>query len=457
MPRRYTVETPVDVSILGESLTFPTSKRVTRNRLMKAALSEYLAPWTPNDLAKTGTPNSRHVNMYEKWSAGGYGVVLTGGILVDKDHLEAPGNTIISADVDSPEKRAVWAEVATKSKAHGGLIVAQIMHAGRQTQAAVNPHPFAVSTKALGKTEVGRAFGTPVEMTTEQVKTEVVDKFIYTAKYLYDAGFDGIQLHCAHGYLLAQFLSRTTNKRTDQYGGSEINRARVIIEIYEGIRKLIPAKTGFIIGVKLNSVEFQNEGLQTNEAVIIAQELDKAGFDFIELSGGTYEKFAFETRESTKNREAFFFEFAKEIVPSIKNAVVYLTGGFRTAPAMVSAIKDGVTQGIGIGRPATQEFDFVNKLLAGKVQSTVAWSDLLPPSDFTTAVLACSVQTAQAGQKALSECADINEGISDLTDDTVAAEYLEAQKKYIERATAEGKQGRIVYGIVPFRNNYKQG
>ena len=317
-----------------------------------------MAHYTPNNPATHGLPTSTHVNMYEKWSAGGYGVVVTGNVMIDQFHLEGPGNTIIQKELDSPERRAVWKEIASRAKEQGNLIIAQVGNAGRQTPKFINPRPFSSSTVALNKTVLGlREFGEPIELTTEQVKTEIIDKFVYAAKYLYDAGFNGVQLHGAHGYMIAQFLSNTTNKRTDKYGGSPRNRAQIVVDIYNAIREEIPASTGFIIGIKLNSVEFQNEGLTTNEAQEVARTLDEAGLDFLELSGGTYEELAFEhKRESTKKREAYFAEFAGQIKPVVKNAIIYVTGGFRTVPGMVQAIRDGITDGIGLGRPATGEF-----------------------------------------------------------------------------------------------------
>lgn len=105
-------------------------------------------------------------------------------------------------------------------------------------------------------------------------------------------------------------MSPTTNKRTDQYGGPPENRVRIVLEIYDAIREAIPLKTGFLVGIKTNSVEFQEEGLQTNDAKIMCQLLEKKGFDFVEMSGGTMEKWAFHhERDSTRRREAFFLEF----------------------------------------------------------------------------------------------------------------------------------------------------
>ena len=127
----------------------------------------------------------------------------------------------------------------------------------------------------------------------------IIEGFAHAAEYLEKAGFDGIEIHGAHGYLLAQFLAQTTNKRTDTYGGSLQNRARIILEIGDEIRKR--TQPGFILSIKMNSVEFQEGGFQADEAKKLAAMLEEHKFDFVELSGGTYENLKFgHERESTK-------------------------------------------------------------------------------------------------------------------------------------------------------------
>ncbi|KAE9547494.1 hypothetical protein FO519_009295 [Halicephalobus sp. NKZ332] len=449
MAKRLPVEKFMNPNILGEEIVFPTSKRIAKNRFLKSALSEYVAHYTPNNPATHGLATNTHVNMYEKWSAGGYGVVITGNIITDQLHLESPGNTILQKELDSPERKSIWSEIASRAKAQGNLILAQLGNAGRQTPTFVNPRPFSSSTVALSKSVFRvKDFGEPVELTTEQVRNEVIDKFTYAAKYLYEAGFDGIQLHGAHGYMIAQFLSKTTNKRTDKYGGSPRNRAQIVVDIYNAIREQVPASTGFIVGIKLNSVEFQNEGLTTDEAEEVARTLDEAGLDFIELSGGTYEEFGFVHKESTKKREAYFAEFAGQIKPVVKNAIVYVTGGFRTVPAMVQSIKDGVTDGIGLGRPATGEFDFPKRILNRTVQSAKKHPF---EGDLISAILACSLQMAQAGSKPLKDSKDVNDGIMDLTDEKTVEEYNNAQKLFLLEILGAGKEGNIKYGVVPYK------
>jgi 2,4-dienoyl-CoA reductase-like NADH-dependent reductase (Old Yellow Enzyme family) len=160
---------------------------------------------------------------------------------------------------------------------------------------------------------MGMTFAKPHAASTEEIQG-LIDGFAHAAEYMEKAGYDGIELHGAHGYLLAQFFSQTTNQRTDQYGGSLENRARLTLEIAHEIRKRV--KPDFIIGIKLNSVEFQEKGFQPEEARELCSLLEKNKFDFVELSGGTYEKLAFvHKKDSTKQRESFFLEFAEMITP----------------------------------------------------------------------------------------------------------------------------------------------
>lgn len=150
---------------------------------------------------------------------------------------------------------------------------------------------------------MGMQFAKPHAATQDEIN-KIVDSFAHAAEYLEKAGYDGIQLHGAHGYLLAQFLSPTTNKRTDKYGGSIANRVRIILEIAAECRKRV--KPDFILGIKINSVEFQDQGFSPEDAGRLCQSLQEAQFDYVELSGGTYESLAFvHKRESSKKTRIF--------------------------------------------------------------------------------------------------------------------------------------------------------
>jgi 2,4-dienoyl-CoA reductase-like NADH-dependent reductase (Old Yellow Enzyme family) len=175
---------------------------------------------------------------------------------------------------------------------------------------------------------------------------------------------------------LAQFLSSTTNKRTDEYGGDLNNRSRIVFEIIDEIHRRV-ADPSFIIGVKLNSVEFQDKGTTPEDARDLCLKLEEAKVDFVDLSGGTFESRAFEHKKaSTVAREAYFIEFAEMIRPRLKQTKVYVTGGLRTAAGMVKAVAGGACDGIGIGRPLAAEPFLCKEILEGKV--TGAIENLVP-------------------------------------------------------------------------------
>lgn len=239
---------------------------------------------------------------------------------------------------------------------------------------------------------MGMEFGKPHAATQDEIN-RVIDGFAHAAEYLENAGYDGIELHGAHGYLLAQFLSPSTNNRTDKYGGSLENRLRITLEIATEVRKRV--SKSFIVGMKVNSVEFQEKGFSPEEAKEMCQLLEKAEFDYVELSGGTYESLAFgHKRESTKKRESFFIEFAEEIVKPLSKTKTYVTGGLKSVGAMVKALD--TVDGVGIARPAAQEPHLPKDILEGRVTGAIHL--LLDDNDFGLTNVAAGTQMRQVGK-----------------------------------------------------------
>ena len=211
-------------------------------------------------------------------------------------------------------------------------------------------------------------FAKPHAATQDEID-RIVEGFAHAAEFLHKAGYDGIQLHSAHGYLLAQFLAKTTNKRTDKYGGDLYGRSRIIVEIAQAIRRKV-SDSAFVVSIKLNSVEFQEGGFTPEEAKSLCKLLEENRFDFVELSGGTYESVAFtHKRESTKKREAFFLDFADQITPILTETKAYVTGGFKSVGAMADALKS--VDGVGLGRIICQEPALPKLFLGGEVQAAI--------------------------------------------------------------------------------------
>ncbi|EMC99204.1 hypothetical protein BAUCODRAFT_104109 [Baudoinia panamericana UAMH 10762] len=353
---------------LGQPLKFEFSGKTANNRFLKGAMTERLSSWDPKNFEARGIPSKSLINVYRIWGEGGIGNILTGNIMIEYDHLEAAGNAIIPRGAPfSGERFEAFKEMAAAGKKEGSLMVGQVSHPGRQVQDKIQPHPISASDVQLEGDIMGMTFAKPRAATEEDIK-HVIEGFAHAAEYMEKAGYDGIELHGAHGYLLAQFLSPTTNKRTDKYGGSLENRARLILEIAQEIRKR--TSPSFIMSIKLNSVEFQEKGFQPEEAKKLCSLLEENRFDFVELSGGTYEQLAFEhKRESTKKREAFFMDFADMIAPVLTKTKVYVTGGFKTVGAMAHALQ--TVDGVGLARPVCAEPRLCKSILSGKVKGAL--------------------------------------------------------------------------------------
>ncbi|EXJ72507.1 oxidoreductase [Cladophialophora psammophila CBS 110553] len=372
-PPRYASDI-VDPNPLAQSLQFVFSGRTAPNRFMKAAMTEQLASWHKEDREKRGIPTKNLIRVYERWARGGIGLILTGNFMIFLDHLESVGDPIIPPEAPFHGKRfEAFKELAAAGKAHGSLMVPQVSHPGRLCNNYFQQFPVAASAIPVDMTGEKKPlhFNPPHEASQSEIDA-IVDSFAHAAEYLEKAGYDGIEIHGAHGFFLSGFISLATNERTDRYGGSIENRVRVILEVREAIRKRV--SLSFIVGIKINSTEFQARDFPIDDARKLCAALEDAEFDFVELSGGTAENTITEhkgeeIRESTKRREAYFQEFAEKIIPGLSKTKVYITGGLRTVGGMVRALD--VVDGVGLGRPLVQEFDLCNKILERNVTGSI--------------------------------------------------------------------------------------
>ena len=320
-----------------------------------------------------GVPTPELERLYGLWSDGGAGMLLTGNIQIDRHHLERPGNVIIDGEPDTRLQAALaaWAASATRQ---GNHFWAQLSHAGRQTPKAVNPHPKAPSAITLGLP--GGQFGQPVELTPSEIE-DIVQRFGVAAAACQQAGFTGVEIHGAHGYLLSEFLSPRVNQRQDHYGGDLRNRARILLEVVESVRSAVGAE--FPVAVKLNSADFQRGGFAFEDSLQVVQWLEKAGVDLIEVSGGTYEQPKLvglegveeeeeqAVKQSTKMREAYFIDFAIAMQEKVSIPLM-VTGGFRRREVMEYALETGGADLIGLGRPMCVDTDAPARLLAGEAE-----------------------------------------------------------------------------------------
>jgi 2,4-dienoyl-CoA reductase-like NADH-dependent reductase (Old Yellow Enzyme family) len=238
----------------------------------------------------------------------------------------------------------------------------QISHPGRVATAPL--HHWPVGPSALRPGVPGMNLRRPHALTTEEVH-ELIGRFARTAELAVKAGFDGVQVHAAHGYLLSQFLSPVANQRTDEYGGSAENRRRMLLETVRAVRAAIGPDR--ILSVKLNSADFQQGGLSHEESLDVAVALAEAGIDLLEISGGNYEAPAMTgvVKNSTASREAYFLQYAEDLRRR-STVPLMLTGGVRSGEFMDEVLGSGAVDVIGMGRPLAIDPAYPRKLLAGE-------------------------------------------------------------------------------------------
>ncbi|GAA0958098.1 NADH:flavin oxidoreductase/NADH oxidase family protein [Actinocorallia libanotica] len=332
---------------LGTPLTL-RSGQVLPNRLMKSALSEGLAE-------PDGAPGTRLENLYRRWSGGGYGLLVTGNVMVDRRHLGEPGNVVVEDD----RHLAALARWAGVHHEHGGPIWAQLNHPGRQAnQRTGRNRPVAPSAIAARVPGAAR----PRALRDEEIR-EIIERFGTAAAVVEAAGFDGVQIHGAHGYLVTQFLSPRSNRRDDAWGGDPQRRRAFVIEVLRAVRAAV--SPGFSVGIKLNSADFQRGGFTEEESRGVVGALVAEGVDLIEISGGSYEAPAMMgvMAESTRAREAYFLDYARTVREVAGGTPIAVTGGFRTRAAMEQALADRDCDIIGLGRPACLTPDAPKALL----------------------------------------------------------------------------------------------
>tara|TARA_B110000046_G_C12994346_1_gene399355 strand:+ start:340 stop:1554 length:1215 start_codon:yes stop_codon:yes gene_type:complete len=341
------------MSVLNKEIILPNGSKII-NRIAKSAMSENLSN-TDNQ------PTSTLINLYKKWALSGSGLLITGNIMIDSSAVGEPRNVIVE-NRDNLDLLKEWADTFKNTETH---LWAQINHPGRQAMEQINnvlKAPSSVPLKYGGRKKASAKI--PLALKEDEILT-IIESFAETSLILKEAGFTGVQIHGAHGYLVSQFLSPDSNIREDKWGGTLENRARFVVEVYRRIREKVGAK--FPVGIKLNSTDFQKGGFSEEESMEVVKILSKEGIDLIEISGGTYEVPAMmgKKMKSTKKREAYFLDYIKK-TRKITETPLLLTGGFRTTAIMEEAIASNDLDIVGIARPFAVFPNLVNDLFTKK-------------------------------------------------------------------------------------------
>lgn len=305
---------------LNQPLRLPNGQ-VLRNRLAKSAMSETLGTYGNHATPKLAA-------LYRRWAASGIGLMFTGNVMIDRRALGEPGNVVIEDESDLPILQQ-WARAATDQ---GAALWVQLNHPGKQSPKGLNASNLSPSAIPF-REDMAAFFDTPREASADEIR-DIIRRFGRSAAICKKAGFSGVQIHGAHGYLVSQFLSPHHNQRTDHWGGSADNRRRFVMAVCAEIRKQVGPD--FPVGIKLNSADFQRGGFTEEESIATIQALADAGIDLIEISGGTYEApamsgaFQKPQKATTAAREAYFLEFAEKVRSAVRVPLM-VTGGFRTA------------------------------------------------------------------------------------------------------------------------------
>jgi 2,4-dienoyl-CoA reductase-like NADH-dependent reductase (Old Yellow Enzyme family) len=341
--------------LLARPLTLPNGT-VLRNRLAKAAMSETLGTYD-------NRPTPALLALYQRWAASGLGLIVTGNVMVDRRALGEPGNVAIEDESDLA-LLTQWAQAATS---RGAAIWAQLNHPGKQSTKGLNAYNIAPSAVPF-REDMAAFFETPREATQEEIE-DVIRRFGRSAAVCRQAGFSGVEIHGAHGYLVSQFLSPRHNLREDEWGGTPEKRRRFVLAVYAEVRRQVGP--GFPVGIKLNSADFQRGGFTEEESLDTIRTLAEAGIDLIEISGGTYEAPAMSGANhepksgSTASREAYFLSFAEKVRAAV-DVPLMVTGGFRSAAGMEGALASGALDIVGLARLLAIDPDAPAALLQGR-------------------------------------------------------------------------------------------
>ncbi len=313
---------------LFEPLALPSGE-ILPNRIAKAAMEENMS-----DADQLPGPALRA--LYERWSRGGVGLIISGNVMIDARAMTGPAGVVL----DSAQPLAPFVEWAKAAQAGGGRAWLQINHPGRQTPAALGQEavaPSAIPVRIPG--HEGR-FAMPRALREDEIR-DLVDKFATTAQLVEKAGFSGVQIHAAHGYLISQFLSPLANGRRDAWGGSLDGRSRFLVEVVSAVRARV--HKSFSVGVKLNAGDFQKGGFDIAEAALVVAKLENLGVDLVELSGGTYESPAMQGRAASGEvltRGGYFVQLARTV--AARTAIpIMVTGGITERAAAEAALTSG--------------------------------------------------------------------------------------------------------------------
>lgn len=345
---------------LFEPLKLPCGVTL-KNRIVKAAMSDSLGDGT-------GHPTQAQMKLYQKWASGGASLSIIGEVQCSNWFAEKPGNLVLNEFSKLKDFRKL-AACGSENQCNLWL---QLSHAGALSYPPTST-PKGPSALDLPELKCG-------ELTQDEIQS-LPAKFAQTAKLAQQAGFGGVELHAAHGFLLSQFLSPLFNKRSDEYGGSISRRMLLLLQVLKVVRAAVGAN--FPIAVKLNSSDQILGGLSTSDALSVISALDETDIDLIEISGGTYFPGASASSDSD-GKSPYFVAFAKS-ARGVTTKPLMATGGFKTLGQAETAVASGAVDMVGIARAFALEPSLANLWYKEQMTEPVFPQFIDPPKGGVTA------------------------------------------------------------------------
>lgn len=320
-----------------------------RNRIVRSATWEGMCDGN-------GAPTEKLLSCHEALAKGGVGLIIGGYAYVSPEGKQTFGKMGVHDDSLVPSLRGLTRRVHD----NGGKIAAQLVHAGGQANRKVSGYP------PVAPSAVSLPFypEVPAELDHAGIGRIVAD-FARSAARAKEAGFDGVQLHGAHGYLLGQFLSPLTNVRGDEYGGCLENRARILVETVGAVKQT--AGKDYPVWIKLNGDDFVSGGTTAEEAASVARFLETAGIDAIEVSGGTPAsggRTPARTSIDSVEKEGYHRDLSRGIKRQVR-IPVGVVGGFRTLSVIEDTLLVGDADFVSLSRPLIREPGLVNRWASG--------------------------------------------------------------------------------------------
>lgn len=320
-----------------------------RNRMVRSATWEGMCE-------ADGEPTRKLADFYRTLAEGGVGLIITGYTFVRPDGKQLPGKMGIHTDSFAASYKNMTQAVHDA----GGKIAVQLVHAGGQTDSEnAGQQPLAPSS-----VRVAQFPEMPEELSQEEIGS-IVAAFGEGARRAKEWGFDGVQIHGAHGYLVNQFLSPLTNQRTDLYGGSLENRSRFILEVYAAVRRAVGMD--YPVMIKLNAADNLKGGFEVDDAVLVAQKLSEAKIDAIEISAGTPasgDESPARTKINRPEKEAYHLDLARKVKENV-NCPVMVVGGMRSYEVAEKVVRDDGLDYVSMARPLIREPDLPARWMSG--------------------------------------------------------------------------------------------